>query len=285
MALTRIVIPSLLFSFSLVLWSFSEPQTPRVKLASSVFSEAAFANGQGTELLSLNNEKGDTVEKEQALHRFMNEATKALCSSGLVSIKFLRYQATGKEWNGRDTSAEFKKRGGFLFSVTEGKAQPDSLCLLLSQTIDNELTVLNIESKLPKAKADQTLLKKIEAKTGHPVLSAYPIKKTGENMIWAVNFQKQGDKKRSGFYLDPRAAWFDGFVTSCKESECEPLRAGGKDSISDEDFSLVSYVKWQDNEVVFLTWKAEEGENYLVFLVEGEKMIKASQGYRYWAPI
>ncbi|MFM8270638.1 MAG: hypothetical protein ACKN9V_10660 [Pseudomonadota bacterium] len=259
-----------------------ESQPAWLEESRTVFSELALCGG--TQLLSVNDEGGGRlIRSRPALRKFMEEATHALCSSEIVPIKFLRYQVGSKDWNGRDTSYEFQRRPGFLFSVSQGKAKGE-VCLLLAPGVAKELTVVKTEAPSQK-KADLALINKIEAKTKHKVVSAEAITRAGNNVLWAVNFKQEGDKKRAGFFLEPSSAWYDEYVASCSAAQCDSFRVGGGYGIAASDFYVFTSVKWKGHDLFLVGWSAEEGTSIFSLNVDGEKIVNTDLGYLYELPV
>lgn len=255
----------------------------------ALFTNWAFADSSGSQLLSLTQQGDDDVKKAMSL------ATKALCSSGILPIKLLRHQTASKDYTNRDTAHQFAKRAGFLFSIQGGHVPEDSVCLLLPPQLHNDLAFVKGDAVAANKQAGNKLLQKIAKKVGRPVANATAIATVGKNTLWAVNFKREGDHKSAGFFLDPVGAWFDGYAVSCKPNYCDSFRVDGPDEISAREFKLIGAITWRGHEMFFIAWHGQEGQSLTGFAIEGGRIVALSRqegtttnsslGYRYWAPL
>lgn len=228
------------------------------------------------------------------IKQYMAQAQHALCEAGIVPVRFIKHQKESPSWNRRDTHYQFDHRPGFLFEIKRPPINAEDVCLLLSPQLHKDLAVTKVTSRHNNRQADKKLLKKIASTVGRPTKAAGHIASWGKNVLWSVEFEREADKKHSGFFLEPQSAWFDGFEVACKESHCDSLRADGGDGMTPEEFNVISVVKWRGHEIMFMSWSASEGQSIVGYAIEGNSIFEfkyedestsdSSLAYLYWAP-
>lgn len=260
------------------------------------FSAWSFANASGTQLMSTLKDENDHPSPHHTfkIKQYMTQAEHALCDSGIVPVRFVKHQKENPSWNRRDTHYQFDKRPGFLFDLKGPPLSAEDVCLLLSPQLYKDFSVTKVTSRHNNRQADKKLLKKIASTVGRPAQAAGHVASWGKNVLWAVEFEREGDKKHSGFFLEPGSAWFDGFEVACKESHCDSLRADGGDAMTPDEWNVIAVVKWRGHEIIFMSWSAPEGQSILGYAIEGNSIFEfkyedentsdESFAYRYWAP-
>lgn len=270
-----------------------EQQLAWVRESFVAFSEWAYADQQGKRLISLSGDMNGPLQKVEILKKFMGQVTQAVCGSGLVTLENRQYQVAKPAFNHRDNVTQFDNRPGFVFNI-QGSPIKDELCLLVSPQIAKQIKIHALETTVISQTASDKLLKKIASKVGRPVENAIALRKIETGTLWLVNFKRQGNSKRAGFFLEPTASWFDGFNSACEPKYCLGYRVDGEENLAEYDFRVTTHLNWKGRDYLFMTWPGTEGEAILGFALEGDRMIRLNAvdneredtlGYRYMAPL
>lgn len=209
--------------------------------------------------------------------------TKAICFCGKIfTVQFLRHQNEAEKSTGRQNAANFKDIGGDLYRLTDGKAKPDTTCLVVGDGFLSSGPLLVI--KPIKGALDRTSAAKVEAAKQRKIARSWGLIEAGEFQFFLVLFERQGKNALASIAVIGRDRQiFSDYSAEFNETSTWKADDGG--NIGPEQFDIL-FVQNAGGKITFgVVFRGFEGENVDMMLEDKGMFTSALKGYRSRAPM
>jgi hypothetical protein len=272
------------FSLCLLIGVVGRTQVPNQPNATDAHGGFGLRDQVGARLLLVPNHDGSAADL-QNLARPERVKT-ALCGGRRFSVQFERRQTEGADNNGRQTSSNFDKLAGSVFTVLGQKVPPDVTCFLASDPLLAGSTVLGIQP--PAGPGACVQRDRFAALRRRSVIHCWPLARMApEKEVALLEFERQGkDALASLIVVDGARTIFADYRAEFRGEGQELWRADDGGVLSPKDFEIVCALRRGRWYALGIAWHGAEGESLSLWIAEGtDRFTKVIGDYWYQAPI
>jgi hypothetical protein len=210
----------------------------------------------------------------------------ALCGSRRFSVQFERRQIQGANTNGRQTSYNFDKLAGTVFTVLGSKVDPEATCFLASETLLAGSAVLSIGAPVGSGGCVQR--DRFAELRGRSVTHCWPLARIASRKdVALLEFERRGkDAVASLAVVDGTRTMFADYTAAFRGGEQDLWRADDGGVLSPKGFEIVCALQRGTWYALGIAWPGAEGKSLSLWISEGNgRFMKVINDYWYQAPI
>lgn len=260
-------------------------QVQNVPSATDAHGGFGFRDQMGARLLLLPNHDGSEVDLQNLARPELLKT--ALCAGGRrFSVQFERRQIEGAGNNGRQTSYNFDKLAGSVFTVLGQKVPPEATCFLASDPLLAGSTVLGIVAPVGSGACVQR--DRFAALRSRSVTHCWPLARMAPGKdVALLEFERRGkDALASLIVVDGTRTMFADYPAEFRGEGQELWRVDDGGVLSPRDFEIVCALRRGNWYALGIGWHGAEGQSLSLWISEGsERFTKVINDYWYQAPI
>jgi hypothetical protein len=210
----------------------------------------------------------------------------ALCGGRRFTVRFERRQVEGPNDNGRQTSHNFDKLAGNVFTVLENTIDLDATCFLASETLLTGSVVLSLAAPIGPGACVQR--DRFAARRGRSVTHCWPLARMASGQeVALLEFERRGkDALASLAVVDGTRTMMADYPAEFRGEGQDLWRADDGGVLSPTGFEIVCALQRGDWYALGIAWSGAEGRALSLWISEGgERFTKVIKDYWYHAPI
>lgn len=211
----------------------------------------------------------------------------ALCSNGRgVPVQFARRQIEGANANGRQTSSNFDKLAGNVFTVLGNPVDRDAICFIASDALLVGSTALNFTA--PDRPESCLQPERFARLRDRPVVHCWPIARMSpERQVVLVEFERRGkDALASLVLVDGSRALFADVPAEFRGAGQDLWRVDDGGVLSPSGLQVVCALQRGSVYALGTAWAGAEGQLLSFWISAGSnRFTKVLNDYWYQAPI
>jgi len=210
---------------------------------------------------------------------------RAACGGNAVlDVTFVEQRSAGARSTGRDVAQNFDQLAGYLFRVTNRRAAPDQTCLLLDSVYASTWTISSHTTSGDSTCGPDLLARLAAAKQGRAVIQCRRlVEAAGGREVAVAQFETRGnDALASLVFVAPGALALEDFPGSGQEGST--WRVDDEGVFDTAAFDVLGVLESAGGGALAYAWAGAEGESIALVVVEGTRLRRVLEGYRYWSP-
>jgi len=210
----------------------------------------------------------------------------ALCGGGRrFPVQFARRQTVQDSGNKRQTPQRFDELSGNVFTVLEGKVEPDATCFLASEPLLAGSTLLSVAAPIGSGGCVQR--GQFAARRARPVIRCWPIARVARGkQIALLEFDRREKVALASLVLvDGARMIFADYPAEFRGEGQDLWRADDGGVLSPHGFAVVFALQRGDRYTLGVAWDGAEGRSLSLWVSEGsERFRQVINDYWYQAP-
>ncbi|RCX22688.1 hypothetical protein DFP94_101269 [Fontibacillus phaseoli] len=245
-----------------------------------------FANADGSQIIVTGQKSG----LESSLLEYGNMIGEG---GKTFEVRFVKWQKSSEQSNGRDTANNFANLEGYIFEVIDGKATPNETYYVVNEQDFDFESLLEITSPAQteratnaELEAEETLMENISLMRDHDVSQIWTLADVGsERKLYLVRFEnKDKDRLFSIVLFNGEDFLYRDYPAVAKDDN-SVWRVDDGGEVSPDMFQLLLAAETEQGLLLGLSWWGAEGINSFFLLEDGENFEELDIEYgRYTLP-
>ena len=210
----------------------------------------------------------------------------ALCGGGRrVAVQFDRRQVESAN-DGRQTSRNFDKLAGSVYTVLGDRVDPDAACFLPSEALLAGSAILSLAA--PDGSGACLQRERFATLRDRPVVHCWPLARlTPEKQVVLLEFERRGkDALASLVFVDGSRTMFADFPAEFRGAREDLWRADDGGVLTPEGLQIVCALQRGGWYALGTAWQGAEGRVLSLWISDGsERFTKVITDYWYQAPM